>query len=235
MIPWPGFRSTAKLRDKFPIFRLLRHHLHITTMHRILRRLEQKGIVTAELKALDIFGGNGELQTKALMGKVSSLEVWEIDPRCEPHLRRNLPTASIKITDSFRELTTTPTKFGLIVVDNPMSVFGPQSKHCEHFELFPGIFRIAMNSAILIVNVIPAVDAAALRQYPYLLNNRHREARRAFYRREDPQRIPLNEMVIIYKELIHGNGFELEWSFAEKRARSFVYSLVLKIKKSDSY
>lgn len=220
----------SRLRRKFPIARLIRRALKITPMQRVLRKVEVRGVRPSELEALDIFGGTGAMHTVDYASRVASLEVWELNPAYEAALRRNLPRAEIKITDSFQELKQTSKKYSLIVADNPIGIFGPRDEYCEHFDLFPDILRVASDSSLLILVAIPKINAAAIRQYPYLLNSLHRQRRMDFYQTSHPDNVSHEAMIAVYQGLLSTNGFELEWYFFEKR--TFIYSLVLKIRKT---
>lgn len=52
---------------------------------------------------------------------------------------------------------------------------------------------------------------------------------RVFYKTAYPENTSLEDLLIVYKELVVANGFHVEWHFFKKR--SFVYYLVLKIEK----
>jgi len=200
--------------------------LELTPMGRVLRELRRRGISLKTLRALELFASSGEGHIKDYAPWVSTLELWEIDPKCERILQQNFPTAKIKITDSYKEVKSTSQSYDLIVVDNGTSIY---SEYCEHFELFPDIFRIAGNSCILIVNVIPEVQDADVKYFPYLFNKAQLVRREVFYKTNHPEKVSFHEMLKVYKDLLEANGFQLEWHFVQKR--TFIYYLVLKIKR----
>jgi len=197
-------------------------------MQQVLRELRKRKVSVKDLDALEVFGGSGDFHTKDYAFQVSTLEVWEIDPKYERSLKQNLPMAKVKITDSYKEIKNTLRKYNLIVVDNPMSTY---EDHCEHFDLFPDIFRVASDSTILILNVISEINGAAKKQYPYLFNEEQLARRKFFYKTNRPEKVSFDEMVEAYRNLAKTNGFSLEWYLFQKRY-TFVYYLVLKIKKS---
>ena len=205
---------------------VVRRNLRLEPIQKVLRKLKRKKIVLKELDALEIFGYTGEYHTRFYAPFVHSLEVWEIDPKCEESLKKNLPQARIKITDSFREIKNTGKKFDLIVVDNPMSMFGD---NCEHFNLFPDIFNITKNQAILILNVIPKITAGDKKNWPDLFNEKQLEHRRKFYKVENPDNIELKDMISSYKGLCTENGLEIAWFFFQRRTS--VFYLVCRISK----
>ena len=102
-------------------------------MRDLLKELKRRKAKLKGLKALELFGKDGLMHTKDYASKVSSLEIWEINPQFEDRLKANLPMAEIKITDSYKEIKRTTNKYSFIVVDNPMSSHGD---YFEHFELF---------------------------------------------------------------------------------------------------
>jgi hypothetical protein len=145
--------------------------------------------------------------------------------------------ARVKITDSFKEIKHTSARYNFIVVDNSLGIYrddpvpgGVVTTHCEHFDLFPDIFRVAMDSSILILNVIPELNDAARRKYPYLFNDTQLAQRHDFYATESPEKVPFDRMIQEYRQFITANGFSLESFFFQKRGGTgIVYYLVLKI------
>jgi hypothetical protein len=197
----------------------------LTPMGRILREIGKRGVDASQLRVLEVFANSGDSHVKDYASRVSALEMWEIEPRYETMLKRNFPSAQVKIVDSYEEIKKTPNKYELIVVDNGTSIC---DNHCEHFDLFPEIFRIAANSSILILNVIPEADHTVLKEIPYLFHEAQLVRRQEFYKTGNPKKISIDGMLKVYTELIGENGFVLEWHLVLKR--SFVYYLVLKIK-----
>jgi hypothetical protein len=191
----------------------------------VFNELEKRGVNIKSLNALEVFGSSGDFHTKDYAKKIHSLEVWEIDPKYEDLLKKNLPNARIKITDSYKEIKRCKEGYDMIVIDNPWSTFG---EHCEHFDLFPYVFRIAADSSILITNVIPKISAEIIREYPYLFNKEQLEYRKAFFKTTQPDNVSFDKMIEVYDEIIKGNNFNLQWYFFQKR--SFFYYLVLKIR-----
>jgi hypothetical protein len=209
----------------------LRRSLGLSPTQRVFRELERRGVRLKELVALELFAHCGFLHTRDYHPLVARLEAWEIDPRQEAALRRNLPGAVIQITDSYREIKRTPGRYSLIVVDAPGEAHGPNGEHWEHFDILPDVFRVATDSAVIIVNVMPGPDGRRAGRRPPLAAA-HLERRRAFYGTDHPGRIPFEHMIPAYRRLIEANGFELEWYFSRCRTLNgrFHY-LVLKIKR----
>ncbi len=199
----------------------------MTPMRRVMCHLAKKGVRLDELVGLEVFGGTGTLDTLDYATKIAALDIWEIDPALEKVLKRNLPTAYVVITDSYEEVARTSKKYNLIVVDNPMSTYG---KWCEHFDLFPAVFRVAKDTAVLIVAVTPAIDQKVRESYPYMFNERQLKSRRAFYKTNTPERVSFEHMAAIYEEHARNSGFKIDWYFAQKRTHMFY--LVMSISKA---
>src|SRR5262249_45180630 len=150
-----------------------------------------------------VFGNSGDSHLKDYASLVSSLEIWEIDPRYERILRRNFPKAEVKITDSYKEIKTTSKKYNFIVIDNGTSTSSTSCEiRCEHFYLFLDIFRITMGSNVFILNVIPEIDSVALKAYPYLFNDVQLLHRKNFYKTNHPEKITFEEMVEAYRKIL---------------------------------
>lgn len=210
------------------LLRVIRRNLRLSSMHQVLRELRKRNVRLKDLHALEIFGGSGGFHTKDYATHVSTLDIWEIEPKYEGILRQNFPLAEVMLTNSYKEIENTHKKYSLIIVDNPMSTLGD---YCEHFDLFPAIFRVAMDSTVLILNVIPEISDASLKKFPYLFNPSQLERRRSFYQTNHPEKVSFEEMVEVYRNLTTTNNFNLEWYFFQKR--SVVYYFVLKIKRSE--
>ncbi len=204
--------------------RAIRREMRLTPMKRVLGEIKRRGVRLSDLQAVEIFGASGESHVMDYASEVSSLSVWEINPRYRESLRRRFPNAEVRITDSYAEVQKTADHYGFIVIDNSLSIEGGR---CEHFDLFPDAFRIAADSAILVLNVIPEITSAALKEYRYLFNTAQLARRRFFYATAQPEKISLAEVATAYEKMAGANGFELQWHFFEKR--NFVYYLVLKV------
>ena len=207
--------------------RASRRQLQLTPMKHVLSELRKRGVAINDLVALEVFGCSGESHVKDYASSVSSLEVWEIDPQFETHLKKHFPKATIKITDSYQEVKRRDQRYDLIVIDNGTSM--RTGGYCEHFDLFPDIFRLAKDPCVLIVNVIPKIDDEVAKIYPYLFNQQQLARRRLFYKTARPQEVPFDQIVRTYQECAKAENFKLDWHFLQQR--NFVYYLVLHISK----
>lgn len=181
-----------------------------------------------DLVALEAFAYTGALQARAYKDLTSYHEAWEIQKICEPALRRNLPKAIVKITDSFEEVRTTEKKFNFINVDTHQGLFGD---YCEHFEFFPLLFRVMQDECIVILNTIPRADSEWREKYPTLLNAEHLKRRKEFYDCVDPSDISEDTMLRAYRRICAENGFELVWHCFHQRNVMYYLALHLKRKK----
>lgn len=185
-------------------YRWLAGRLGLFPVQVVLRDLERRHVDIGRLRALDLFGGTGDRVTRHYADLVRSLDVWEIDPRNEPALRRNLPRARIAIVDSFAELGRTDRVYDLVVADNPIWPI-------EHFPIFPDVFRVLSDDAVLMLIVIVDDDRRTRRRYRELMDEDHLRQRREFYATDSPEPIPVEEMVARYRALGEQNGLSLWW------------------------
>jgi hypothetical protein len=208
-------------------------------MQKVLKKMIKKGVKLENLHALELFGYIGEYSTKYYAPYVSSLDLWEVDPKFENDIKKAVPNANILITDSFEEVKKNNKKYNFIIVDNNNYSFGD---HFEHFDLFPVIFKLAMDESILILNVWPDMNKTYLNnfktdkglhgKYTEDMEKRAFNSRSAFYKTDKPEHLTHEKMRDVYAEQCKKAGFNLEWSFFQKR--TYIgqnYYFVMKIKK----
>jgi len=198
----------------------LRRALGLSPTQRVFRELRRRGVRTESASAVEVFAGTGFRHTIDYRRDVGQLEVWEINPAHEAALEKNLPGATVVITDSFAEVARTARRFEIVVVDNTITTFG--RGYVEHFDLFPGLFRIVAPESVLLLNVCPQVP-------PELRSDERRLARRAeFYGTDRPFDVPIDQMVRAYERKMSEHGLRLRWHFDRKRAyRAGIHYLVL--------
>lgn len=206
----------------------LRRTLGLSPTQKLFRELKRRGVDLASLDAVEMFAHTGFLHTKDYQPLVRSLEAWELDPSKEPELKQNLPGATVRITDTYQEVRTTPRRFGLVLADAPDCCHGLHDEYCEHFDILPELFRIVTASPVLILNVMPGEGQPSHRIPPQ--SAKHRERRRVFYGTEHPERIPVAEMLPAYKRIIETHGFIIDWYFSAPRTRDGrLHYLVMKL------
>jgi hypothetical protein len=217
-------------------YRWAGRRLGLLPIQRVVQGIRRRGVKMEGRHALAAFGGTGDRTDRHYAPLVASLDVWEIEPSFEPALRRNLPRARVKITDSYQEIKHTDDRFDFIILDNPVAVHGG---HSEHFDLFPDIFRLVSDDAVLVIHVIPEADDRTRQGYPYIFHRTHLAKRRNFYGTEHPERIPLEQLARHYRELSERHGFTPEWHFFVRRWEQrhripmpvSTYYLTLKVKR----
>jgi hypothetical protein len=214
------------------LFLEARRKLHLTPMFGLMRELKRRGINLGSLHALEMFGGTGRLHTIDYAPYVASLEVWEIASALSPVLYKNLPNATVKIVDAFAQLDLTKNRFDLVLIDSSYETF---NGHFEHFELFPGVFKILNNFAILVLTV--SLELAIFSHY----SDKHLKKRQHFYHVEDPKMISFEQMIKVYESLSTQNHFEIKWWFARNRIFMYplrkhdrIYYLVLALQKNST-
>ena len=207
----------------------LRSALKLSPMNTVIREIARRGVTVSGLNSLEVFGYTGEHHTLCYFRRVANLEIWEIDGRHEAKLKKNLPGARSKITDSYAEIKTTEGRYDLIVIDNLPTTFG--DSHCEHFDLLPDVYRVAKDPVIIIMNVVPFINEAVRRKYPWIGGARHLQARAQFYETDRPEEITPAEMVARYEEISREHGFGVEWSFFQRRDAAISY-LTLKLRRA---
>lgn len=206
---------------------IFNYEVYPSSIEIVFSKIEKKGIDLKKVNALQTFGGSGNGMERFYKDKVKQLEVWEIEKSFEEQLRKNLPRATIKITDSFKEITQTMKKFNMILIDNPMSVFG---EHCEHFDMFMESFHIMKDECIVVLDIIPSLEDRGI-EFDYLCSNEHLLARKLFYRTNSPKNITIEKMLETYKEIAINKGYDIRWYFTEERSGNFIQYLVLNLKK----
>jgi hypothetical protein len=124
-------------------------------MLRLCARLETLGVDLASCRALEFFAREGDWHAMTYAPKISQLDAWEIDPKFEMGLRRNLPQARIRIGNSFdlARCGEFAGQFDLVVYDNPQMFFGEGDRYCEHFEAIETLRRLMKPQAVTVLNV----------------------------------------------------------------------------------
>ena len=194
--------------------------------------LEHKGVKFETIKTLEMFGRSGEWVTTSYSDKVKSLEVWEIDKKWEGKLKKNLPHATIKILDSIYTVKQNKNlpKFDLIVMDNPMNVYGPRNdptKYCEHFDIIKYIGNLIDDEAIIIFNVNK-------KPFNYEKSPLWKKRREVFYGAIDTSNITLEFLFNFYKELFSNIGFTTKFFKNIERHMPHLDYFVYKLKRKKS-
>ena len=102
--------------------------------------------------ALDFFAREGDWQTQYYADKVKKVHAWEINPKHEQALKRNLPeNTDITIGNSFILAKQSNNFFDMVVLDNPQGCYGENKMYCEHFEALELSLNLLKKSGGLLV------------------------------------------------------------------------------------
>ncbi len=201
-------------------------------MKKLCSELIKYGIGLSSRDAIELFAREGDWQTHVYAHMVKSLELWEIDAKCKAKLKKNFPTAAVKITDSIKELKTSFSfnkKYGFIVIDNPQACYGPGNCYCEHFDIITEIHKIAQDDVVVIFNVNKE-------PFNYDASPEWKKRRDGFYKLKDTSKIPMKFFMKFYKELFKKQGFEAVLCFDVSREElehnDYLYYLVFHLKKT---
>ena len=200
--------------------------LKLRPMHTVLTWLKNLGYTNFK-NGLEIFGYQGWYHTIHYKEFVENLEVWEINPDCEKHLKKNVPQGKIVIGDSYELIRNVKIKYDLIVIDNHQGLFG--NKYCEHFEIINDCFKALQNNAVLILNFISEMDAKQKIEHPngYLA---HKIRRDEYYGLNNSESISLDFIQNFYTNLAQQHKFIVKHSFIKKR-NYLLWYLVLCVEK----
>lgn len=200
-------------------------------MKEVFRVLERHGVRTGSLRALDMFAGDGMMQTRAYAGRIASLQAWELDPILAAALKKNIPTAGVKITNSMEEMKRPQHQgsFDLVVIDNHTMCYGPQEKYCEHFDVLPDALSLLNpKEGIVVFNVN--------REPPGIVATKtHQERKALFYNiaQTEKRHLDLGFLQDFYTALFEKKGYRTRFFFSVSRGGAhrqdylhyFVYGL----------
>ena len=188
---------------------ILTKNMFTLRMNHIVNFLKSEGVPLEKLHAVEIFGGIGK--TDAILAKnVKTFEIWEIDQKLKPQLEKSFPNSKIKICDSIEILNKSQKiqKFDLILIDNPMSVFGIKKnsfEYCEHFDVIKNIKKLIDKEAIVIflVNKKPFFSKKLKKK-----NILWRKRRQEFYGKIDTDNMSVQFLTNFYTELFKSFGLQ---------------------------
>jgi len=199
--------------------RKLLRYFKMRPIHKVMRLLKRNNFLIME-NTLEVFGYNGEYHTMDYVKNVTNLEIWEIANDCEIPLKRNLPNAVVKITNSYAEIKTTTKIFDTIIVDNHQGIFGDNK--CEHFEIIEDCFSKLSNKSVLIVNIIPNILVSKYNTPPEI-TAKHIKKRKSFYLHQTGELISDSYFKDFYVKIAKDNGFITHHVFMVKRNYLMTY------------
>ena len=187
-------------------------------MKNVVQYLLSKNIKLGELNGIEIFGGTGETDI-FLAEKLKTFEIWEIDRSCFTELKKKFSKSKINICNSVEKLEKEydDSKFDIIIMDNPMNVYGPNNestKYCEHFDILKNIYKLINKEAIVIFLV---------NKKPFFYNKLYeknliwKNRRKEFYGDIDVENINCSYLIKFYEEYF--KKFKLETIFSKNITR----------------
>lgn len=214
--PYPPFFGTALsvlprgLRERFGLA-----DWGGKAIQKVMDELERRGVKVSSLRTLDMFAGEGIMQTIGYAHRVKELEAWEIDPQFASSFQKNIPSAKVRLANSMEEMRKPEQqgKYDLLVIDNHTMCYGPQEKYCEHFEVLPNALSLLNpKEGMVVFNVN--------REPPGLVQTKtHQERKAAFYglNKEEKKYIDLEFLKTFYTELFEKQGYKAQFLFSVSR------------------
>ena len=183
-----------------------------------------------ECKSIEIFGGEG-VNDSIFSKNTKSFEIWEIDSSLKSELEKNIPNAKIRFCDSIKNLNENNDFgfFDLILIDNPMSVFGEQFEYCEHFDIIKNISKLIDEEAIIIFLV---------NKKPFFKKNEQKniiwkKRRKSFYGNLNETDLSMKFLLSFYEELFRNIGFDTMISKNIPRHTPHLDYLIFKLKRKN--
>jgi len=165
----------------------------------------------SKYSVLDIFAREGDWQSYRLVGRVKSIEAWEIEEMYIPKLKLNLPEAKILCHDSISFINKgSYKKFDLLIIDNSLNCYGPNREYCEHFDFFHNLNNIIGSGSFVIFNVVK-------KPFNYSAFPDWIDRRNSFYGRDDCSELSMEFIEYFYKNLFQNLGFSVIEFYSECR------------------
>jgi hypothetical protein len=197
------------------IRRKLKHKFKGYPIYKVTDWLVEKKYIQNKT-VLEAFANTGEHQAPAYYKYASYFEAWEIDEKFKSSLTKNLPNATVKITNSMQEILVTDKKFDVIVLDAHMGMFG--NGYCEHFNILPNVFRVANDDVVVILNVMPYAEEKWRKKYETVFSKEHLKMRKEFYGDAfDVNHCSYDEMISFYKEYFLSKNYQVTDYFFHQR------------------
>jgi len=172
--------------------------------------------------ALDLFAGDAMQSSLDVKKYINDIELWDIDPKFEPKLKNIFPSTTIRIVDSFNEIHSVRKKYNIIFIDNwPRISYG----HCEHFDLFPKVYDLLKNQAVVVILTMPEINKVTF------FSDKHMQLRRKFYNIENATMVSMDSMVLTYEHFANQHGFTLKDWFCVDRWFMYKFTKWFRVKK----
>lgn len=187
-------------------------------IHKVIRLLKKHDFLCMN-STLEVFGRDGDYHSLDYIDHVKKFEIWEIDPKFEGKLKENFPTATVKITDSYKEIRSVDKTYDTIIIDNHQGLFADK---CEHFEIIKDCIQKLNDKGVIITNVMPDVSINPYNN-PETTQVKHAEKRKEFYNAENGIKVTEKEFRNFYAGFARKNGFEPAQIFLVKRNYLMTY------------
>ena len=183
-----------------------------------------------ECKSIEIFGGEG-VNDSIFSKNTKSFEIWEIDSSLKSELEKNVPNAKIRFCDSIKNLNENNDFrfFDLILIDNPMSVFGKKFEYCEHFDVIKNISKLIDKEVIVIF---------LINKKPFFKKDEEKniiwkKRRQLFYGDLNTNDLSIDFLLNFYKELFRNMGFDTIFSKNIPRHTPHLDYMIFKLKRKN--
>lgn len=192
--------------------------LKLRPIHKVIRLLKKHDFLCMD-STLEVFGRDGDYHSLDYIDYVKNFEIWEIDPEFESKLKNNFPKATVKITDSYREIRTTTNTYDTILIDNHQGLFADK---CEHFEILKDCLQRLNDKGVIITNVMPDISINPY-DNPEATQVKHAEKRKEFYNSKNGITMTDTEFKEFYSSFARKHGFNPVNVFLVKRNYLMTY------------
>jgi len=141
----------------------------------LLDMLEEMGWDLADMRALDMFAGNGSFRTVDLITRVGQFDAWDTSADKIKRLREKFPWVGWEVGPASKlaqwHVEHDFLKYDIISLDAPIKCYG---KYCEHFEVLGLATMMLKPKGAIIMNVATKAIHG---------NTQHMQRRKEFYGR----------------------------------------------------
>jgi hypothetical protein len=165
-----------------------------------------------KLIALDAFCQTGLQWTRIFSEEAEYLEMWDINEKAIKYAKKEFPKANINCGDSIDAIINgklNRNDFNFVLIDSPVPFIYPDGSF-EHFKFFDSIFKNIASEAVIMMDVVPYIQAMLnIHPYPNEFTEKWISARAEFYGVENADSILPQIMKEIYKKKVESLGFKV--------------------------
>jgi len=161
-------------------------------------------------KALELFGWHGLNITVDYAPFCESIDFYEVDPMIVKVVRnihkKKYRNINVVMGDSIKLIQDEKMggDYDLIVIDSSDGTYG--NGYCEHFDIFPEVFKSLSKEGIIICGVI--INARG-----FTITKEWIERRKDFYNVDDGYLLNPDKLLKFYKALVPGGQFMIRDAF----------------------